>query len=427
MANCETKKQSYLATFGKSVYLLFALLFTSVAMTVVLLNYKYGAFGKLVANKPLFTFLLVVVAIVAVAVLAYLILSIKSNKISFADAIGNSALLIGVALLLYLCMRNGGFSFKLSVKAALVCILLIVVGVAFLVARICKFGEGKEDAISTKKTVCNYYKTLVKKYSIVSVAITGLVMACASYLVTNFNFRWSVIITLKGVPALGLIFVIAIALTGLWVATSISQKKVNVFDVALLAAVLPLITTLVQILAMSNGNVKLFILWLAILAVYLFLTYIRYLSFDLTAETKVDGKCYLKKVIGENGLLFNLSAASLSVAFIGLVLETNLLTTLLPRNAAGRIVPAITFFPVAVITLAIVMVFLVGLILSITTLYNKKKIMLGDHFLVLFAMTSLFLVLLVFTTSSLYQIAIFMGLALLAITLVVSRIRKYND
>ena len=426
MANTQTKKSGYFSSYFKSIYVLFALLFASVAMTAVLLNYKYETFSIVFANKPLFAFLLSIAIILFAVNLIYLAISIKSSKVSFADALGHSILYTGIILLVYSMVRNGVLDRPNTVKMIIMCVALIVIGLIFVVARVCKFGE-EEECSDNKRTVKNYYKAIINKYSFMSIIIVAIVLSCISYFITNFNFRWSVIYTLQNTPLLAVVFIIAMIATILWVAVDISRKNVNVLDIVLAGSGIALVTTLAQVLTGTSNPAKLVLVWLAVVVLYLLLTLVRYINFRLDVKVEKVKGCFVKNVLAENGILFNVAVASLIVAFLGLVIKTDLIALLLPRNADGVKVPVFNFFPVAIVLVACLGTLLISLVLSITTLYNKKDVQLGDHFLVLFTAISLLSLLLIGAVSSTVIALVFIGMAILSITLLVSRARNYKE
>ena len=426
MANTQTKKSGYFSNYFKSIYVLFALLFTSIAMTGVLLNYKYDTFTVVFANKPLFAFLLSISIILFAVNLIYLSISTKSGKITFADALGHSILYTGIVLLVYSMVRNSSLDRPNTVRMIVMCVALIVIGLIFVVTRACKFDE-KKQCSSTKRTVKNYYKAIINKYTFMSIIIASIILSCISYFITNFNFRWIVIYTLQSSPLLTVVFIIAIIATALWVAVDINRKNVNVLDIVLAGSGIALLTTLAQILTGASNPTKLILVWLAVVALYLLLTLVRYINFRLDVKVEKANGCFAKNVLAENGILFNVAVASLIVAFLGLVIKTDLITLLMPRNAEGVKVPVFNFFPVAIVFVACLGTLLISFVLSITTLYNKKNIQLGDHFLVLFTTISILGLLLIGTVSSTIITLAFIGMTVLSITLLVSRARNYKE
>lgn len=418
----KANKPCYFAQLFRKGNFLYSLLFFALTFSVVLLNYKYSAYAKLSANKPLFGFVIAVACIFFILTLVYMLANLKKHKTTVADSIALSFGFMAIFFFIYFGVRS------FSTKNILFSVILLVVGGFYLTIRALNFNKLEEKSEAPSAGVSGYYKAIFNKYSLLSVIVTAFVMACLAFLVMDYPFRKVVTELIAKTPAILFVLTVTALIIATYVAVSVSSRKVGVFDVLLLASGIVLITVLIQILTLNNGSVKQLTLWAALVAAYLVITFIRYISVKPEQCHKCcckENKGYLAKIFCKYDGLLILSIASAIVSLFIISYEADMIHLYLPV-VKGRIIPAVNFIPFAVVVGTALLTMIVSVVLAFTTL-AFKKVSAGDFFLVLLEAISLFSLLLVFVDSYIYFIAGILILNVLSLTLIVARIRSYKE
>lgn len=424
------KKRGFFAEFVTGGKVLYALLFIAIAFFAVLFNYRYNSYQNLYANKSLFAFVMVVFGIFAALTLAYLIISVKSESVTVADSLGITFIVFSILFAVYACCRQGSFDFaSLSIKTAIFCICLFVIGIVYLIVRAKSFGKDAkcEGCCDYKCNISSYYKNIVKKYSFLSVIVIAFLLSCASYLILDYSFRKSVTALISSSPAIETLLIITAIIVAVYIAFSVSEKKVVEFDSILLGGGVALIVTLLNITIVNNSNLsKKITLWACITAVYILLTFMRYRSFKNKSEIVCDKDCkkYFKTLFSKYNPLLILSVACVAVSVFAVFFKGDLLNVYLPI-VKGKRVPAVNFFPMIIVYSCIGITAITALLSSISTLF-VKKIGVCDMFLALFEVLCVALLFVTFE-SSIYFIAAGILVNILSLCLIVARIRAYKE
>lgn len=414
-------KPCYFAQLFKKGCFLYSLLFIALTFSVVLLNYKYMAYAKLSANKPWFYFVLAVAGIFFVLTLVYLLSSLRKTSVTSADSIALSFTLTAISTCVYFGLRS------FSIKNISFCAGLFLVGFTFLLTRAISFKSLEEKPVVITKSVSGYYKALFSKFSFFHVLVTAFVLCCLAFLIMNYPFRRIITILATKVPAILVLLSITALIAVVYVAFSVSRRKVCAFDVILLASGIVLITVLLQIILLNGLSIKQLTLWAVLVAIYLVITFIRYISFNPEKSCCCQGKKknYLSKILCKyDGLLFLLIASAI-VTLFAIIYRGKLLDYYLPV-VKGRIVPAVNFFPLSVVVGAGALTVFGSIILAFATLGNKK-LCLGDFCVALLEAISLLALILVAIDGYIYFVIALLLINVITLSLLIARIRTYNE
>lgn len=424
------KKRGFFAEFVSSGKVLYALLFIAIAFFAVLFNYRYNSYQNLYANESLFAFVMVVFGIFSALTLAYLIMSVKSESATVADSLSISFIVFSIVFAVYACCRKGSFDISsLSVKNAILCICLFVIGIVYLIVRVKSFGKNAEceSCCDCKCNIGSYYKNIVKKYSFLSVIVIAFLLSCASYLILDYSFRKSVTALISSSPAIETLLIITAIIVAVYIAFSVSEKKTVEFDSVLLGGGIALIVTLLNITIVNNSNLsKKITLWACITAVYILITFMRYRRFKNKSEIVCDKDCkkYFKTLFGKYNPLLILSVACVAVSVFAVFFKGDLLNVYLPV-VKGKLSPTVNFFPMIIVYACVGIISLTALISSISTLF-AKKIGVCDMFLALFEVICVALLFVAFE-SSVYFIVAGILANVLSLCLIVARVRAYSE
>ena len=102
--------KNYFNVFFKSWYFVLSLVLASLFITFVCTSYSYGTLNAILSNKVLLTVLAVLFSILAVAVLVYMVLSLKKTKLTIADSLFFALILIGVAFFIFVSIAIKSFN-----------------------------------------------------------------------------------------------------------------------------------------------------------------------------------------------------------------------------------------------------------------------------------------------------------------------------
>ena len=128
--------KNYFKVLFKSWHFIFALLLTSLAMTFVCASYDYGILSKIFSDKILLTFAIILFVLISVAVIVYLCLRLKNEKLTIADSLYLTLIFIGIAFFIFI-----GFNLKtFTLNRFTVAITFLIVGLFFTTIRIHQYS-----------------------------------------------------------------------------------------------------------------------------------------------------------------------------------------------------------------------------------------------------------------------------------------------
>lgn len=413
----ENKKQSYLSMFFKSGYFLYTLLFTCLACTGIVLAYSSGLIGAVMSNKNVRLFAIIIAIIVSVVGLIWLIGSCKKSKIAMSDSISWAILLTSIFFIIYNAVEIGYFGIK----------KIIVIAVAFLVGLIFVILNAKKlnpnlDEKPIKNSLRCYYRTIFKKYPFFAIACATVVCSAvalimfSSPLLTSFSKKELICAGICLLPAL------------IFIASSISSKKVGVVDTLILALTLTAPIALLIILLSNYAWERNLILWAVAFAMLIFFTFMRYRSFDLenaNCECEIKKCCpacyYLKSVSKKHGITLAIAVGALLAGSLFIVFPISSLTSLIKVKNGVSFNPLILV--VGAIQFTVLATLLISVLLSIVNLPNKN-VNVADFLLITFASFAFFGLIDVTVAFNLKKLLILALAFFFALSLIIARARK---
>lgn len=414
----ENKKQSYLSMFFKSGYFLCTLLFTSLACTGIVLAYSSGLIGAIISNKDVRLFTALVAILASVVGLIWLIGSCKKSKIAMTDSVSWTILLTTIFLVIYNATEIGYFGFK----KIIVIVLGLLVGLIFVIINAKKLNPDLNDEKPVKNSLRCYYRTIVKKYSFFAIACATVVcsavalLAFGSSLLTSFSKKELICAGICLLPTL------------VFVASSISSKKVGVVDALILALTFTAPIALLVAILSNVAQERNLILWAVAFAMLIFFTFMRYRSFDFEAtETQCEiKKCcpacyYLKSVSKKHGLTLAIAIGALLAGSLFIIFPISSLTSLVKVKSGISFNPL--FIVVGAIQFTVLATLLVSVLLSVVNLPNKK-VNVADFLLIVFASFAFFGLIDVAVAFNVKKLLILILAFFFALSLIIARARK---
>ena len=128
--------KNYFNVFFKSWYFVLSLVLASLFITFVCASYSYGILNAILSNKVIFTVLIILFSILAVAVLVYMVLSLKKTRLTIADSLFFALILIGVAFFIFVSIAIKSF----NVNRFATLITFLTFGIFFSTIRIHQYA-----------------------------------------------------------------------------------------------------------------------------------------------------------------------------------------------------------------------------------------------------------------------------------------------
>lgn len=414
----ENKKKSYLSMFFKSGYFLYALLFTCLACTGVVLAYSSGLIGAIMSNKDVRLFATLIAIVVSLVGLIWIIGSCKKSKIAMTDSVSWAILLTTIFFIIYNAVEVGTF----GAKKIIVVVLGLLVGLIFVILNAKKLNPELDDQKPIKNSLRCYYKTIFKKYSFFAIACATVVcsavalLAFSTSLLTGFSKKELICAGICLLPAL------------VFIASSLSSKKVGVIDALILALTFTAPIALLIVILSDLAQERNLILWAFAFAMLIFFTFMRYRSFNLEAnepECEIEKCCpacyYLKSVSKKHGITLAIAIGALLAGSLFIIFPISSLTSLIKVKDGISFNPL--FLVVGVIQFTVLATLLVSVLLSVVNL-SSKKVNVADFLLIAFASFAFFGLIDVAVAFNVKKLLILALAFFFALSLIIARARK---
>ena len=279
------KRNCYFVAFFKKGYIVTALLAAACAITVLFADFEYGFLANLYARPKLF------VSIGLLSIVSLFLLSVAVFKevgrpgIAVSDAFALSYVLVGLVYGIVLFVYD-----IVSVARLVFAGFMVLFGlIALIRGAICYNAQDLSEYDVIKRNPAGYYSVLIKKYSFIVVLAIVVLVAVIGYsyiVVTRIGLETEIWRN----PTYKIAFYIGLGVIGVCTVVSLFNKKVNFFDVYLLAFLIavPILTAMLYIMlrALSTAWLTWLIRVAAIFGGLIIATIIRCLRFD----PKVNGK-----------------------------------------------------------------------------------------------------------------------------------------
>lgn len=416
-----TKKQNYFCALFKSGYIIHTLLFAALACTLIVFGYTTGLWGLIFANKSFFILTAVATGLFALITFIYIISNANKSKINSTDAL---ALALVIASVFFLCFMV--FILKsFNIRRILAVVGVLAIGLILVVTNACKFNpQAKKKGKPTKNTMKAYFQTVFEKFSFLGILIASIVTISFGllFLLPSYNFGlsqdeyiYSAFLTL---PAI------------IWLANSVSSKKVGAFDALLIAMYITAPVILVLIIVTGASTIQLCI-WAVALLAGLIVTYFRYTSFDVTfvCDKPIDKNnpfiYYFKKVAKKYNLLLTVAIGGLIALSVFVLFPVGAANKFIKVSGEHIAISPILFF-VLTIQFATLGTLFMGVLLSCTNVC-VKKVNVADFLLLVLLSFVILGGIDVFIAFSIKKLmAILLGLTF-ALVVLVKRVRTINE
>ena len=275
------KRNCYFVAFFKKGHIVTALLAAACAITVLLADFEYGFLANLYARPKLF------VPIGLLSIVSLFLLSVAVFKevgrpgIAVSDAFALSYVLVGLVYGIIFFVYD-----MVSVARLVFAGLMVLFGIISLIrGAVCYNAQDLSEYDVIKRNLAGYYSVLMKKYSFIVVLAIAVLAALIGYsymVVTNIGLETEIWRN----PTYKIAFYIGLGVIGVCTVVSLFNKKVNFFDVYVLAFLIavPLLTAMLYIMRVLSTA---WLIRIASLFVGLIIaTIIRCLRFDPKVNDK---------------------------------------------------------------------------------------------------------------------------------------------
>ena len=375
------QSKNYFSQIFKKGYFLFALLFTALAFTFLIMGSQSTLFKNISNSISNCIFMYSLLGVYAILIAIQVWLSAKNNIVDLSDSILISGLITSVLFFVYQLVFLSNISLAWSIALAVIfaCCLatLIIKGVTF--------NKNKKDLEKTNKNHCCslgiYIKALLKIYPVSAIIFTSLLLL--SVLLLFFSPSLRIYIGFFKLNKSLITIILCLIAPLFYIVTSVSKKSINSVDLFLTSLYLAMPLTLLYI-ACAFGLSKIIILWAVIFALIIVLTIIRFATFDFSFESQQKSfasKCsfynYLASSNQKYSLLFGISLGSLLALAFNYLFSPSHLYTLITYFIAGGGIKSPALLPLLFIFCTI---YLALALLGFFTILGVKsnKITLGD-------------------------------------------------
>ncbi len=424
------RKLNYFSALFKKGYLLYALLFTCIALTVMVFCSENDLFAKIAVTTNWNVFLLCGVGVYFAIGLWYSIASLRKYAVNMSDCLIVTVL---TTTLLYLAYRLAILkSFNLI---WIIVLAVILIGCAVIFALKVKGWKDHHDQsnplVSTDKpSFNNYYKALFAKFNVFTILCISLVEVCALLMLACPPLR-----TYVGFFKMGdniVTIAICAILPFAYIISKTNSKRTAGLDALLLSSAIALIILLPYVF-LTHGLSIMLLYWAAAFVLVAVFFVLRFMCFDFTLSAV--NNCvvcqkplcqYVKKNESEYGFLSALSLGSiLALAFSHVFTPYHLYTVLVKVAKTGMIAnPA--FFPVVVLLLAVYLTIAIfGLFALMGT--PSKKIHFGDFSAVTLSSFAVFSLICAIDSFSYTRTALALVCLLVSLSIVFARVKKIKE
>ncbi len=363
-------KKNYFKDLFYSVHFIIALLLTSITMTLIVASYDFNITGAIFSSKRVLTLIVLVLVIFAIVFFPYLCFNLKSKKVTIADSLYLTLVLVGIIFFLYSALTTRQFSIYQLTFA----VLALAVGALFTVLRMhFYYTDAKEFKFVAKNKISKYYFAIFSKFHYIAVVVISGLAILLSYFLTD-----STTISIIKHPKTLIVCLICVFPTIVYALTKINSKTITVFDCLGISCILALPLILVKFLALSYSPLKI-VVWALAVAVYIVYLLLRFKFFDINAkvQTSENKNDYFAKLFAKYDIGFILSVGGIIALFASLLIDGDLLHSLYAKgslNIGASMLPIIVLTAVALIALAFfALVALIGV--------KKKAVCIVDLFL----------------------------------------------
>ncbi len=422
------ERNNYFSTLLKKGYVLYAVLFTFVALTVLAFGSESSLFDKLATAKNWNVFILVSVGVYLAIGLWYCIDSLLKKQINMSDSL---TLAVTASSVLYLAYRL--FYLKsYDVSWILVCIFAALIGVALIVIKNALFNSPAicNTNKSNKVSALNYYKALFAKFPVFSIICLSVVELCAMLLfacptlnvyLSNFKLCESLVT-----------IIICLVLPLAYVVIKAVSSKISALDAILLSLFISLPLMFFYIL-FTHGISNVMVIWNVLFALVTLLTIIRFICFDFTLSGEVkECSCknvffnYAKKTDAKFGLLPALALGSLLALAYSHVFNPGHLHSVIMKIKLSGMIANPAFFPIATMFAIIYGTLLVLGLFAIVGMASKK-VHLGDFAVAVLASFAVFASINLFTCFTYFQAFVAAFSLIFVLVIVGSRLAYVKD
>ncbi len=310
------KIKNYLKDFCKSEKLIISLLFTCFAMTLLTANYIFDITQVLYSSTHVLLLFAICGCVFLVPVLAYILFSLRAKKLTIADAIYMSLILIGVAFFLFFAIALDSIN---TIKI-LLGLTLLIAGLVLASIRIAIYARLKSDENAQVFNVKKYCKDVLSKFSFVTIFAICIAVICLTY----FLLIPQVIAVLRD-KIFMLTSVILILPTLAYAIFNLKNKQLILLDVVALACLFasPIMLSLIIVFSLSKLKLYIWAITMLILGIYLLIRF-AYYNPDVKKE-KVQKCGYVNSVLSKYNLLMILSIGGLIAFFTKLLITSDVL------------------------------------------------------------------------------------------------------
>lgn len=363
------KNNNYLKSFFCSVYPIVSILLASLFMTVFAFEQQFSITASMRQSLSIYAY--VVLGIFIISTLIYIFASLKKRQITFADSFAFALIFAGIAHVLF----TEFFVKEYTLSTYVILSAFRVVGILYIILRICLFAKEKDKLVTAKNKFTEYYKAVLSKFSFPIILITAFVLTCLSYLVFASGFSIRFFSNNKALTLLASIL-LTIPMVA-YVVKSCYSKKICLFDAVMISMLFVIVISLCQILVVNFSLKKIIFLAIAVVVYAIVLAIrIKTCNLDLNCEEKEEKPCYFGKLINK----FNLIDCFALASFIVLVTLAVLKSGVLLNNIAlvdGELKINSWFLVSAITSLSCACIILFSLFTTIINI-GRKEVGAGD-------------------------------------------------
>lgn len=362
-------KKNYFKDLFYNVHFIIALLLTSISMTFIVACYNFNITGAIFRSKHVLALIVLIFVLFAIVFLPYLCFNLKSKKITIADSLYLTLVLLGVVFFLYSALTERQF----SIYQLVFNVLAIALGFAFIVLRMhFYYTDAEEFKFVAKNKVSKYYFAIFSKFHYIAVVVISGLAILLSYFLTD-----STTLSIIKHPKTLIVCLICAYPIIVYALTKINSKTITVFDCLGVAGVLALPLILVKFVILSYSPLKV-IVWAIAFAAFIVYLLLRFKFFDPTAKVQTAEKQdYFSTLYAKYDIGFILSVGGLIALFASLLIHGDLLH---PLYAKGNVHISASMLPIIVLT-AVALLALAFFALVALIGYNKKGVCIVDLFL----------------------------------------------
>lgn len=409
-------KKNYFKDLFYNVHFIIALLLTSISMTFIVACYNFNITGAIFRSKHVLALIVLMFVLFAIVFLPYLCFNLKSKKITIADSLYLTLVLLGVVFFLYSALTERQFSiYQLAFN-----VLAIALGFAFIVLRMhFYYTDAEEFKFVAKNKISKYYFAIFSKFHYIAVVVISGLAILLSYFLTD-----STTLSIIKHPKTLIVCLICAYPIIVYALTKINSKTITVFDCLGVAAILALPLILVKFVILSYSPLKV-IAWAIVFAIYIVYLLIRYNSFDANAKVRVTEKKndYFATLVAKYDIGLIFSVGGLIAIFSSLLIDGDLLH---PLYAHAKFSISASLLP-TIILAGFTFLALVFFVLVCAIGLKKKGVCIVDLFLSFCLSFVLFGLISLISHPSLILLALLLAFLVFAVIILAIRVKANDD